>query len=97
MFSFIHPSDVFFVTDDTFSVYLIKIDSFLNKNEDNDAVDNVKGEYDLPFGGDLEGIESQFDYIKDMGFDTLLLSPVFEMDDEDFLGYSVTDYTKIAE
>lgn len=97
MFSFIHTSDVYAETDDTSRVYTITIDRFLNKNEDNDSVDNVEGEYDLPFGGDLEGIESQFDYIKDMGFDTLLLSPVFEMDDEDFLGYSVTDYTKIAE
>lgn len=97
MFSSIHISDVYAESDDTSRVYTIVIDRFLNKNEDNDSVDNKNSDYYLPYGGDLEGIENQLDYIKEMGFDTIQLSPVFEMDNSDILGYSVTDYTKIAE
>src|SRR5699024_7341941 len=51
----------------------------------------------LPFGGDFAGIEDNLDYINDMGFNTLMLSPVFEKGDEDYLGYNIEAYGTIAE
>lgn len=44
--------------------------------------------------GDLEGIISQLDYLKDLGVDALWLSPVYPSPDVDF-GYDVSDYCAI--
>lgn len=41
--------------------------------------------------GDLEGIRSKLDYVKDLGFNTIWLSPVFRSEFEDG-GYDITDY-----
>lgn len=77
-------------------IYMIPVDRFLNNDKSNDI--GVPGESDpyLSYGGDFKGIESQLDYIKELGFDTINLSPVFEMDESDFLGYSVKSYKEIA-
>ena len=45
--------------------------------------------------GDLAGILSRLDYIQDLGFDTIWLSPIFESPFRD-AGYDVADYCKIA-
>lgn len=45
--------------------------------------------------GDLQGILSRLDYIKDLGFETLWISPFFSSPQSDF-GYDVSDYTRIA-
>lgn len=44
--------------------------------------------------GDLEGIRSKLDYVKDLGFNTIWISPVFCSEFEDG-GYDITDYYKI--
>lgn len=77
-------------------IYTISVDRFLNNDKSNDI--GVPGESDpyLSYGGDFKGIESQLDYIKELGFDTINLSPVFEMDESDYLGYSVKSYKEIA-
>ncbi len=77
-------------------IYMIPVDRFLNNDKSNDI--GVPGESDpyLSYGGDFKGIESQLDYIKELGFDTINLSPVFEMDESDYLGYSVKSYKEIA-
>ena len=41
--------------------------------------------------GDLAGIISRLDYIRDLGFETIWLSPFFESPQRDF-GYDVSDY-----
>src|SRR5699024_10443647 len=51
----------------------------------------------LPFGGDFRGIQENLEYIQDMGFDTLMLSPVFDKSDEDYLGYDVENYGEVEE
>ncbi|CAD2073257.1 alpha-amylase family protein [Phocicoccus pinnipedialis] len=77
-------------------IYMIPVDRFLNNDKSNDVgVPSEENPY-LSYGGDFKGIESQLDYIKEMGFDTLQLSPVFEMEESDYLGYAVNNYDEIA-
>lgn len=44
--------------------------------------------------GDLEGIRSRLDYVKELGFNTIWISPVFCSNFEDG-GYDITDYYRI--
>lgn len=78
-------------------VYSIVVDRFLNGDEGNDEGRNPDDDPAYPFGGDFRGIESELEYISSMGFDTIHLSPVFEHESDDYLGYQVTDYTSIEE
>ena len=83
-------------------IYLITPDRFANGDPDNDAVD---GYADLPdrsepygrHGGDLAGIESNLDYLADMGFTALWLNPVLEnaMPEASYHGYAITDFYKV--
>jgi oligo-1,6-glucosidase/alpha-glucosidase len=45
--------------------------------------------------GDLRGIISRLDYVKDLGFETIWISPFFSSPQGDF-GYDVSDYYGIA-
>lgn len=45
--------------------------------------------------GDLQGIISKLDYIKDLGFETIWVSPLYCSPQQDF-GYDVSDYLNIA-
>jgi oligo-1,6-glucosidase/alpha-glucosidase len=45
--------------------------------------------------GDLPGIIAKLDYIKDLGFETVWLSPHYASPQRDF-GYDITDYYRIA-
>ena len=45
--------------------------------------------------GDLEGIISRLDYLKDTGFETVWISPFFSSPQEDF-GYDISGYRSIA-
>jgi len=45
--------------------------------------------------GDLRGIIAKLDYIKDLGFETIWLSPFFSSPQQDW-GYDVSDYFTIA-
>lgn len=65
---------------DAAAVYHIYPSSF--KDSDGDGI------------GDLEGIRSKLGYIKELGFNTIWLSPVFCSEFEDG-GYDITDYYKI--
>ncbi|MEZ5424806.1 MAG: alpha amylase N-terminal ig-like domain-containing protein [Pyrinomonadaceae bacterium] len=47
------------------------------------------------FGGDLKGIESKLDYIKNLGFDTIYLNPIFKARSNH--RYDTDDYLKIAD
>ncbi|WP_217495712.1 glycoside hydrolase family 13 protein [Pseudoalteromonas byunsanensis] len=83
-------------------IYLINPDRFANGNPDNDS---VKGLYEQArpdfkggrHGGDLQGIIARLDYIKDMGFTQLWLTPVREnnMSEYSYHGYAMTDFYKI--
>lgn len=45
--------------------------------------------------GDLKGIIQKLDYIKDLGFDTIWISPFYSSPQVDF-GYDISDYYNIA-
>ena len=45
--------------------------------------------------GDLQGIIQKLDYLRDIGFETLWVSPFFASPQQDF-GYDVSDYLSIA-
>ena len=44
--------------------------------------------------GDLKGITSKLDYLKDLGVETIWLSPIFKSPMDD-MGYDISDYTTI--
>ena len=78
------------------TIYHIIIDRFHNGNSKNDYKKNVHDpeEYN---GGDFEGLTDKLDYIKDMGFTAISLSPVFENEDKGYHGYWVQDFYKTEE
>jgi|GEM_PF-757975 Glycosidases len=78
-------------------IYMITVDRFLNNNTSNDVGVTEDGDPYYPFGGDFDGIVPYLEYIKDMGFNTIMLSPVAERAEDDYLGYDVTDYSSISE
>ena len=45
--------------------------------------------------GDLNGIIQKLDYIKDLGFESIWISPFFSSPQEDFV-YDISDYRSIA-
>ena len=47
----------------------------------------------MPFGGTLRGVIEKLDYIKDLGFNTIWLSPVFSSPSHH--GYDTSDYLRI--
>lgn len=77
-------------------IYSLVVDRFMNGNNDNNKmIKNNNQSKDLPLGGDFQGIESKLDYIHDMGFNTIHISPVFSHEQNDFLGYKVKNYDEI--
>lgn len=76
------------------SIYYIVVDRFNNGDSTNDS--DVDRSNPLAYhGGDIQGIIGQLDYIKDMGFTSILLSPIFENDSNTFYPYHVTDRQEI--
>ncbi|GGA98978.1 alpha-amylase [Macrococcus hajekii] len=76
-------------------IYSLIVDRFMNGTEKNNAhIINDKNNR-LPYGGDFQGIQSKLDYIKDMGFNVIHLSPIFEHEQNDYLGYKIKSYDKI--
>ncbi|GAA3329711.1 hypothetical protein GCM10020331_079290 [Ectobacillus funiculus] len=43
-------------------------------------------------GGDLKGITKQLDYIQDMGFTAILLTPVVDNEEDGYHGYWTKDF-----
>ncbi|WP_141532030.1 alpha-amylase family glycosyl hydrolase [Bacillus cereus] len=75
-------------------IYSIMIDRFNNGEPENDKqldVGNLEGYQ----GGDIQGIIKRLDYIKEMGFTTVMLSPLFESEKYD--GLDVRNFQKVNE
>ncbi|AGE76963.1 alpha amylase, catalytic domain protein [Bacillus thuringiensis serovar kurstaki] len=75
-------------------IYSIMIDRFNNGEPKNDKqleVGNLEGYQ----GGDIRGIIKRLDYIKEMGFTTVMLSPLFESGKYD--GLDVQNFKKVNE
>lgn len=78
------------------TIYYLMIDRFNNGNSKND--NNVDSNDPLSFhGGDFQGVTLQLDYIKDMGFTSMILSPIFDNEDKGYHGYWIKDFYKTEE
>ncbi|WP_180955209.1 alpha-amylase family glycosyl hydrolase [Peribacillus deserti] len=78
------------------NIYFLMVDRFKNGDTQNDYKVNVKDPTAYN-GGDFKGIVQELDYIKDMGFTSIWLSPVFDNDDKGYHGYWVHDFYKTEE
>jgi len=83
-------------------IYLITPDRFSNGDPANDNLPSLKegvnrSNEDGRHGGDIKGIIDHVDYISDMGYTAIWLTPALENDQVDFSyhGYSITDFYKI--
>lgn len=78
------------------SIYSIMVDRFSNGDTKNDFEVNTKDPLAYN-GGDLQGIIDKLDYIHDMGFTTIRLTPIFDNAKNGYHGYWVNDFYKIDE
>lgn len=76
-------------------IYSIVVDRFLNADAESDQNVTVDENPEMRFGGDFQGIQDNLEYIKEMGFTAIHLSPVFQFSDDDYLGYDVENYDEI--
>ena len=78
------------------SVYSIMIDRFNNGDTQNDIDVNAKDPLAYN-GGDFQGIIDRLDYIHDMGFTAIRLTPIFDNAKNGYHGFWVTDFYKVDE
>lgn len=85
------------------AIYLITPDRFANANPKNDSFEQLnekgidrKNNY-ARHGGDIEGITSHVDYIKNLGFTAVWPSPLLtnDMPSGSYHGYAITDYYQV--
>lgn len=78
------------------TIYSIIIDRFHNANLSNDL--HVDMEDPTSYhGGDFLGIIDKLDYIREMGFTTISLSPIFDHEDGNYQDYGVKDFYQTEE
>lgn len=73
------------------SIYFLMVDRFSNENIKNDYEVDVSNPESY-HGGDFQGIINRLDYIEEMGFTTILLSPIFKNQSGGYHGYWITDF-----
>src|SRR5690606_15457740 len=76
------------------SIYYIVVDRFNNGDHSNDLDVDVSNP-NAYYGGDIQGIISRLDHVKEMGFTSILLAPVFENDLATFYPYKVKNINEI--
>ena len=82
-------------------VYLIFPDRFVNGDTSNDFLANEKEEFEFGslngrHGGDIAGIISKLDYLKDLGVSTIWVTPLLENNMYmSYHGYAATNFYKI--
>lgn len=83
-------------SQDEMRIYSILTDRFMNGDENNNKDIHNDKDNNLPYGGDFKGIINKVDYIKKMGFNAIHVSPVFDHDKNDYLGYKINNYNQIS-
>lgn len=73
------------------TIYYILVDRFLNGDANNDYTVDLQ-DSSAYYGGDFKGIINKLDYIKDMGFTTIALSPIFDNDGQSYRGDEIVDF-----
>ena len=77
-------------------IYFLMTDRFSNGDPTNDQ--NVRpADPQAYHGGDFQGIINKLDYIKDLGFTTIWISPVVQNQVGGYHGYWATDFYKTNE
>ncbi|MCR2821007.1 alpha-amylase family glycosyl hydrolase [Lederbergia panacisoli] len=77
-------------------IYSLMVDRFYNGDYGNDSGVNLKDPLSYQ-GGDFKGIIDKLDYLQEMNFTAIQLSPIFENKDGGYHGEWVNDYYKINE
>ncbi|MCS0672623.1 alpha-amylase family glycosyl hydrolase [Cytobacillus firmus] len=80
--------------DETF--YFLMVDRFSNGDPNNDFKVDVQ-DPKAYHGGDFKGITERLDYIKDMGFTAIWLTPVFDNEEKGYHGYWIKDFYNTEE
>ncbi|WP_442599143.1 alpha-amylase family glycosyl hydrolase [Neobacillus sp. D3-1R] len=78
------------------TVYFLMVDRFNNGDTTNDMDVDVKDPLAY-HGGDFQGIIDKLDYLKDMGFTAIWLTPIFDNADKGYHGYWINDFYKVDE
>ncbi|MEH7500824.1 alpha-amylase family glycosyl hydrolase [Neobacillus drentensis] len=78
------------------SVYSIMIDRFNDGDRKNDTDVNAKDPLAYN-GGDIQGIIDKLDYIQEMGFTAIRLTPIFDNTKNGYHGFWVRDFYKVDE
>lgn len=74
-------------------IYMIMVDRFNNGDTSNDNDANINDPLAY-HGGDFKGITEKLDYIKEMGFTAIWLTPIFENMGKGYHGYWIKDFYK---
>lgn len=78
------------------AVYHVMLDRFSDGNPANNEGKYggyFPGRFDSRHGGDFLGLMSKLDYIKSLGFDVVLISPIFQNLENEYHGYGQIDFT----
>ncbi len=77
-------------------IYFIMVDRFNNGDINNDFEVNINDPLAY-HGGDLKGIIDKLDYIKDMGFTAIWLTPIVKNEEKGYHGYWTEDFYEVEE
>lgn len=78
------------------AIYHVMLDRFSDgdpRNNDGTYGGFDPGRLDFRQGGDFVGLTNKLDYIKSLGFNAILLSPIFQNLENDYHGYGQIDFT----
>ncbi|MHC0036733.1 alpha-amylase family glycosyl hydrolase [Pseudoneobacillus sp. C159] len=78
------------------TIYFLMVDRFNNGDSKNDFKINTKDPLSY-HGGDFQGIIDKLDYLKDMGFTAIWMTPIFDNADKGYHGYWITDFYNTEE
>src|SRR2546421_561925 len=78
------------------SIYSLMVDRFNDGDISNNYDINTKNPLAY-MGGDFQGIIDKLDYIHNMGFTALRLTPIFDNAGSGYDGFSINDYYKTDE
>ncbi len=78
------------------TIYFIMIDRFANGDPTNDFDVNTQDPYAY-HGGDFQGIIDKLDYIEQLGFTAIWLTPIFDNSEKGYHGYWIVDFYNTEE
>lgn len=77
-------------------IYSLMVDRFNNGNTKNDYEVNMKDPLSYN-GGDFQGIIDKLDYLQEMGFTSIQLSPIFDNEENGYHGEWINNYYETEE